>query len=89
MAIRNGKHVESVAMGVFNPKKVYTWIKIHVAPLFKSGEDTPYQVYTVFDDITEYKRIDEALRISEQRWYAILVENSDLVILHDVKGFPQ
>ena len=41
-------------MGVDSRQKEgMTWIRIHAIPQFKPGEDTPYQVYATFDDMTE------------------------------------
>ena len=53
VALRTGKEVRNVIMGVFNPKKeTYTWININAVPQFRSGQEAPYQVYTTFEDIT-------------------------------------
>ena len=60
VALQTGKEVHDVVMGVFNPQvDCYRWINIDAMPLFKPGEDKPYQVYTLFDDITERKRSAE------------------------------
>jgi len=61
-ALRTGKEVLNVVMGVFNSKKnEYVWLSINAIPRFKSGEAMPYQVYTTFEDITEPKRMKEEL----------------------------
>ncbi len=53
-------------MGVFNPALNETvWINIHAMPLFRPGEDAPYQVYTTFEDISERVRAEKALQESE------------------------
>jgi len=53
VALKSGKEVNNVIMGVFNPQnEAYTWININAVPQFKSGEKKPYQVYTTFEDIT-------------------------------------
>ena len=66
VALQTGQEVHDVVMGVFNPREAcYRWINIDAVPLFKPGEDRPYQVYTHFDDITERKRAEEALRESQ------------------------
>lgn len=67
VALRTGKEVNNVVMGVFNPREEkYCWINIHAVPQFRSGENKPYQVYTIFDDVTERKRAEEELREGER-----------------------
>jgi signal transduction histidine kinase len=63
-------------MGTWNPEEgEYRWISVNAVPLFRPGEERAYQVYTLFDDITEHKRAAEALKDSEAR-YRELFENS-------------
>jgi len=65
VALKTGKEVRNVVMGVFNPQyDEYRWIDVNAVPQFRPGENTPYQVYTTFDDITERKRAEEELRQS-------------------------
>jgi two-component system CheB/CheR fusion protein len=52
-ALKTGKDVHDVIMGVYNPlKKINTWININAIPLFREGESKPYLVYATFEDIT-------------------------------------
>ncbi len=90
-ALRTGKQIKDVVMGVYNPRmKEYRWIRIDAVPLF--GEDTkqPTSVYTIFSDMTESKRRAEILR-REQAIFkntiasineGILVQDSDGRIIH-------
>jgi signal transduction histidine kinase/CheY-like chemotaxis protein len=68
IAMQTGRKVRDMAMGIYNPlEEGYRWINVSAVPLFKHGEENPYQVYILFDDITERKRIEDALRESELR----------------------
>ena len=81
-ALRTGKEVKNVVMGVYHPLiEKYRWINIHAVPQFRPGEKVPYQVYTTFDDITELfqenterKKTLEALKQSEER-FRVMAEN--------------
>ncbi len=54
IALKTGKEVRNVIMGVFNPqKKSYSWINVNATPLFKPGDKKPYQAYITLEDITE------------------------------------
>ena len=62
VALATGREVRTVRMGVYNPRaRQYRWIEINAVPLFRRGEANPYQVYTVFEDISERKRAEELL----------------------------
>ncbi|ACL17738.1 sensor histidine kinase [Methanosphaerula palustris] len=63
VALRTGEDIKDVVMGVFNPREQgYRWISIDAVPLFHPSEKRPYQVYTIFDDITERRKAEEVLR---------------------------
>jgi PAS domain S-box-containing protein len=69
VALRTGRRVQHVVMGVFNPAVGdYRWILLDATPLVRPGENRPYQVYTTFHDVTERKRSEQALRASEERF---------------------
>ena len=75
LALKTGKKVENVVMGIKNPKKdELTWLDIDAIPLFKPGEESPYQVYTIFEDITSRKEAEEAL-IEKEKKLKVLYES--------------
>ncbi len=70
ISLRTGKRVEDFVFGVKNPKRNQTvWINVNSAPQFREGEETPYQVFTTFLDITDLVRIQHTLeeRVKELR----------------------
>ncbi len=63
VSLRTGREVQDVVMGVYNPREnCYRWININAMPIFRTGEDKPFQVYTLFDDITESKQEEHRIR---------------------------
>ncbi|HOL40784.1 MAG TPA: PAS domain S-box protein, partial [Methanospirillum sp.] len=98
ISMKTGKPVKGVLMGVFNPKdKRYRWILIDATPDFRNGEESPYQVHTVFTDITRQKNLETALKekteyLEKLIHYAnapIITWNSDLIILEFNRAFEE
>ncbi|OGS20522.1 MAG: hypothetical protein A2252_09695 [Elusimicrobia bacterium RIFOXYA2_FULL_39_19] len=59
-ALKTGKKVNDVIMGVFNPQSnSYKWLNINAVPIFIKEETVPCLVYTTFADITERKKAEE------------------------------
>ncbi len=59
-ALRSGMPVMDVVAGVFNPKKMdYVWLTINAIPMFRAGEDQPYQVFVTLHDFTERKKAEQ------------------------------
>ncbi|HEY3362211.1 MAG TPA: MEDS domain-containing protein [Methanosarcina sp.] len=80
LSLRAGCEVQNVVMGVYNPReKCYRWININAVPLFRVGENKPFQVYTLFDDITERKKAEETIRKSEERFKQLSEANALLL----------
>ena len=80
VALRTGQPARGVIMGAFNPKiGEYRWISIDAVPLCHPGQTRPSEVYTVFEDITDRKRAEDAqrkraedaLRMSEQEFRSL------------------
>lgn len=67
VALLTGQEVDGAVMGVFNPREnAYRWINVKAVPLLHEGELRPYEVYTVFNDITEQKKLEQDLRNSHR-----------------------
>ncbi|MBU3967555.1 MAG: PAS domain-containing sensor histidine kinase [Euryarchaeota archaeon] len=68
VALKIGKKVNDVVIGVFNKKKEeFRWINFNAVPQFRQGENEPYEVHTTFEDISERKKIEE-LRLENERF---------------------
>ncbi len=77
IALKTGKNVKNVIMGVFDPKTEQTrWININATPQYRKGEKKPFQVYTTFEDITKRKKDQEALNESEEKFSKAFHSNS-------------
>jgi PAS domain S-box-containing protein len=77
VALKSGKEVHDVVMGVFNPLyNEYRWININAVPQFRPGESTPYQVYTTFEDITQRKQAEQALKEYSERLEEMVEERT-------------
>jgi PAS domain S-box-containing protein len=62
VALRTGKKVENVVMGIFNPKlNANVWVNITSSPQFNAGETKPFRVFSTFEDITDRKLAEDAL----------------------------
>jgi PAS domain S-box-containing protein len=101
VALRTGGEVRNVIMGVYNPReKAWRWIQINAVPLVRPGETKPYQVYTIFDDISERRRMEADLlrsydelenrveeRTRELRRQADLLDlASDAIVVRGLEG---
>jgi PAS domain S-box-containing protein len=61
-ALRHGKELTGVVMGVRNAKTGRrVWLNVHAVPCIKDGDEKPFQVYTLFEDITEKKEMADGL----------------------------
>jgi PAS domain S-box-containing protein len=60
VALKTGKPVKNFVMGVFHPKKErHQWIRVNAIPEYKDDDTNPFQVFTMFEDITDYIEMEE------------------------------
>jgi len=87
VALRTGRPLQGVVMGVFNPREgAYRWISIAAVPLVRPGETSAFQVYTVFEDITGRKQAEEAVRNSRKQLQDIIDGSPGVIFLKDLEG---
>jgi PAS domain S-box-containing protein len=68
-ALVTGRRVENVVLGVANPRPGgTTWLEVSAIPLFRAGEPSPFRVFSTFQDITERREAEDALRTSEEKF---------------------
>ncbi len=83
-ALRTGKHVNDVIIGIFNPKiQKHSWAIVSAMPQFKNGESRPYQVYATITDITEFKKTEDALREANQFNLEIISGANEGIVVYD------
>jgi len=78
VALRTGQTVGPRTIGVLNPQnKRYIWLSVCATPLFHAGEDKPYQVYVVMNDITEEHK-------AQENYQQLFQEMLDAFALHEI-----
>lgn len=75
-AFREGRKISNVVVGIASPlSHDYRWILLNSTPLYHDGEDTPFQVYSIFTDITERKKAERRAALQAERISALLELN--------------
>lgn len=67
MALRTGQIVRDRVLGIYHPqRKEHRWLHIDAIPQYGWGEEKPYMVCTLFTDITDRRKAEEALLLNHQ-----------------------
>jgi two-component system CheB/CheR fusion protein len=78
IALKTGKPVTDVIMGIFNPEHDgYRWISVSSYPQLEPDEKKPYLVFSIFEDITENREKALELKKQNELFYNVL-DNSPL-----------
>ena len=68
LALKHGKPVQGVLMGIYHPQKNEArWLRINAVPIFQNNSTQPEMVYATFNDITEQYQSSRELSISQNR----------------------
>jgi len=86
-ALRTGQPINNVLINIFvEADGRHHWLNINAIPLFRPGDTVPYQVYTTFEDITDRKQAEEAVRSRERQLQALVSSLDDIVFEVDAQG---
>ncbi len=86
-ALRSSSPSTGVVMGIYNrTEKNYRWIRIDTMPLIRMGEDHPYQVYSMFEDITSRKLAESKMLRSEELFRSAFDEGAVPMCLTSTDG---
>ncbi|MBL8056729.1 MAG: PAS domain S-box protein, partial [Anaerolineales bacterium] len=87
VALRTGRPVSNVVMGVIHPGEArHRWIVVNAIPQFQPGAAAAFQVFTTFTDITKRKEIEAALRESEERYRVLFEGTGEGIVIVDPAG---
>ena len=81
-ALREGRPVRSVEMGIVQDDGATTWIDVTAAPIPLEG----YGVAIVYGDVTARKHMADALRESEVRYQELYDTSFDGLVFTDLEG---
>ena len=59
--------------------KELRWIKINTVPVFRVGETKPYEVYTIFNDITKQKNYEMNLKDQQEQMLEAEKEKNEIL----------
>lgn len=87
IALKTGKPVKNMIIGIDNPtKKKFSWFIANAIPEFDRESTTPYRVFVTLQDITQQRIAEEQLRNSEIKSRALLNAIPDMMFRMNRKG---
>lgn len=94
VALRTGKKVSDVVMGVYHPgKKDYVWILVNSRPEFDENDSKPVRVFSTFLDITDKRKYEEELNVinkelkySREKLENLVNTQTNYVLRTDLQG---
>ncbi|MBT4265659.1 MAG: PAS domain S-box protein [Deltaproteobacteria bacterium] len=87
VALKTGKSVNNVVMGVFNPQREdYRWLLLNSVPQVTKGDRDSLRVFTTFNDITKARQIEKELQESKSSYQEFVEGTSDLITRVDADG---
>jgi PAS domain S-box-containing protein len=87
IALRTGQAVKDVMLNVYNPHtEDDRWLNVSSIPQFRPGEDTPFQVFTTFTDVTQRKEAEAALQENEALLRHVIDASPTCIFVKDQHG---
>ncbi|MFO8021086.1 MAG: PAS domain S-box protein, partial [Perlabentimonas sp.] len=87
LALKTGKSITGVTMGVFHPRdNVYKWILVNAVPEFKNEGSKPFRVYATFTDITQRKKQEQELKEQKDFLETLMQTIPNPVFYKDTEG---
>ncbi len=81
-ALKTGTACENEVVGVFStPLNDFIWLNITAIPQFRPGDEKPYRVCIIFDDISKHRNYERALRESEERFARAFQANPSMMAI--------
>ena len=72
-ALHSRQDVRDVVLGLIRSESAEVrWLRADVVPQFRPGESSPFEFYTIFDDITQQRQLEQARQAERQQLEAIL-----------------
>lgn len=87
VALKTGKELTNVVVGVFNPKEQdYRWLNVNAIPQFNDGESDPFQVFVTLHDVTERRKAEEQTNFLKDKFKRLFDTTMDGVLIVDSEG---
>jgi PAS domain S-box-containing protein len=81
MTVLKTKLRQTLVMGCYHPEnKRYTWVNVTAAPDFQPGNDSTFQVFSTFDDITQLKESHAELNRINQHLEELVQERTNEIL---------
>ncbi len=85
IALKTGEPISNVTIGVYHPKDDRTaWVLVSAVPYFDPHTRKLTGSYAVFTDITENKKAEDAIALSEKKYRMLFKEMLNGFALHEI-----